>query len=344
MKDALGRKTTVPNTSADLVKELRVPSDADDSAIQEALMRLFNAQTRYQTESVAVEGQATRGKRSVTDSYQALKASDSVSDQFSPIQPESESKTSRSVQFKAEVSVSRSSQSNSKCTLAISRININIDNSLMERIYLLLKKEVLYKEILEEMESTRKNELIWGQEKYKFQKMLFMIHVTGQPNEVQYCRVAVPDELEVKSLLASELYSAPYSAHPGVRRTIGKAKDYFFWKSMVGYIKQFVESCLTCQLEKIDHTLRRGVSSPWPYRRSNGKKLASTSSRICPPLEAQRTPLWQQRIVQPRWCTWSHLGKAHRSRRSCTIVLEACGETTRSPSGHPHRLGCTVCR
>ena len=67
-KDALGRKTAVHDANVDLVRELRVPSDADDSAIQEALMKLFNAQTRDQTESVAVEGQASRAKRSVTAS------------------------------------------------------------------------------------------------------------------------------------------------------------------------------------------------------------------------------------------------------------------------------------
>ena len=47
-KDALGRKTVVHDANADLVRELRVPSDADDSAIQEALMKLFNAQVQEQ--------------------------------------------------------------------------------------------------------------------------------------------------------------------------------------------------------------------------------------------------------------------------------------------------------
>ena len=296
-KDALGRKTVVHDANADLVKELHVPSDADDIAIQEALMKLFNAQTRDQTESVTVEGQASRAKRSVTDSDQALKAqrsitdsdqalkaqrsitnldqalkaqksvtdsdqalkaSDSVSDQFSPVEPESESKTSRSVQFKPEVSVSSSNQSSSQCTLAVSRSSINIDNSLRDRIHSLLQAEILYKEILEEMESTGKNEFIQGKEKYKLPKKLLMIHVTGQPEEVQYWRVVVPNDLEVKCLLVSELHSVPYSAHPGVQRTIGKVKRYFWWKGMVGDIREFLESCPTCQLEKTDHTLRKG--------------------------------------------------------------------------------------
>ena len=220
------------DANADLVRELRVPSDANDSAIQEALMRLFNAQVqeqvRDQTVSDAVEGQAIRAQSSVSD--QALKASDSVRDQSSSVQsssvrPESESKTSRSVQFKTSVSVSISSPSSSQCTLAVGRSSIQIENSLREKIYSLLKNEILYRDIIEEMESTGRNEIKRGQEKYRIQKQLLMIHVTGQPDDVQYWRVVVPDDLDVKSLLVSELHSVPYAAHPGVQRTIGKVQS-----------------------------------------------------------------------------------------------------------------------
>ena len=85
-----------------------------------------------------------------------------------------------------------------------------------------------------------------------------MIHVTGQPEDVQYWRVVVPDDLDVKSLLVSELHTVPYATHPGVQRTIGKVRRYFWWKGMAGDIREFVESCPTCQLEKIDHTQRKG--------------------------------------------------------------------------------------
>ena len=55
-KDALWRKTAVHDTNANLVKELRVPSNASDNAIQEALMKSFSAHVQDQSESVAVEG------------------------------------------------------------------------------------------------------------------------------------------------------------------------------------------------------------------------------------------------------------------------------------------------
>ena len=97
-----------------------------------------------------------------------------------------------------------------------------------------------------------------GQEKYKIQKNLLMIHVIGQPKDVLYWRVVIPNDLEVKPLLVSELHSVPYAAHPGVQRTIGKVRRYFWWKGMAGDIREFVESCPTYQLEKTGHTMRKG--------------------------------------------------------------------------------------
>ena len=171
-KDALGRKTVVHDANTDVVRELHVPSDADDSAIQEALMKLFSAQVQNQIETASVEGQAVRAKRPVSDSDQALKASVSDSVQSSSDQPESELKPSRSVQFKTSVPVSSNSPSSSHCKLAMSKSSVEIDNSLRERINSLLRKEILYKDIIEEMESTGRNELKRGQEKFRIQKTI----------------------------------------------------------------------------------------------------------------------------------------------------------------------------
>ena len=261
-KDALGRKTAVHDANADLVRELRVPSDADDQAIQEALIKLFNAQVQdqKQTDTVAVEDQATRAQSS--KSVQALKAS--VAAQIRSIQPssssvqESKPSSSESVQFKPAVPVSSNNTQDSHCTIAVARSSVTIENSLRERMHSLLRKEILYDDIIEEIESTGRSEIIRGQNKYRIQKKNLMIHVTGQPDDVQYWRMVVPDDVGVKALLVSELHSVPYAAHPGVQRTIGMVRRYFWWKGMVSDIREFVETCPTCQLEKSDHTLRKG--------------------------------------------------------------------------------------
>ena len=85
-----------------------------------------------------------------------------------------------------------------------------------------------------------------------------MVHVTGQPEEVLYWRVVVPYDLDVKSLLVSELHNVPYAAHLGVQRTIGQVRRYFWWKGIAGDVRKYMESCPTCQLEKIDHMMRKG--------------------------------------------------------------------------------------
>ena len=104
-----------------------------------------------------------------------------------------------------------------------------------------------------------------------------MIHVTGQPKDVQYWRVVVLDDLDVKSLLVSELHAVPYSAHPGVQRTIGKVRRYFWWKGMAGDIREYVESCPTCQLEKTDHTMKKGKSPVPGYTRG---QMARSKDRL----------------------------------------------------------------
>ena len=264
-KDALGRKTAVHDANAYLVRELRVPSDADDQAIQEALIKLFNAQfqDQKQSETVVKEGQAIRAKSTdqalKAQTEQALKASvsDLMQSSSSSVQ-ESKPSRSDSVQFKPVVPVSSNSNQDSHCTIAVARSSVKIENSLRDRMYSLLKKEILYGDIIEEIESTGRNEIVRGQEKYRMQKKYLMIHVTGQPEDVQYWRMVVPDDLDVKSLLVSELHNVPYAAHPGVQTTIGMVRRYFWWKGMVGDIREHVETCPTYQLEKTDHTMKKG--------------------------------------------------------------------------------------
>ena len=55
-----------------------------------------------------------------------------------------------------------------------------------------------------------------------------------------------------------ELHSTPYSAHPGIQRMIARVRRSFYWKGMLGNVRQFVENYLVCQMEKFDHTLANG--------------------------------------------------------------------------------------
>ena len=198
-----------------------------------------------------------------------------------------------------------------------------------------MRKEILYKDIIEEIESTGRNEIKRGQEKYRIQKQLLMIHVTGQLEDVQYWRVVVPDDLDVKFLLVDELHSVPYVAHPGVQWTIGKVRRYFWWKGMARDIREFIESLPDLPIGE-DRPHNEKGKSPVPGH-SRGQ-MARSKCRLHHGFASEQR--WrglhndssgschQDGALDP-------LQKDHNSRRGCKTLLAARGQTTRSPSGNP---------
>ena len=84
------------------------------------------------------------------------------------------------------------------------------------------------------------------------------VHSHRQDAELDFWRIVVPSDANTKEKIMQELHSTPYSAHPGIQRTLGKVRRSFFWKGMTGDIRSFVENCPVCQMEKSDHTLSKG--------------------------------------------------------------------------------------
>ena len=79
-----------------------------------------------------------------------------------------------------------------------------------------------------------------------------------QSDEVEYWRIIIPNDIEIKKQILKEFHSVPYSAHPEVQRTLSRIRRVFYWKGMTVDIREFVESCPICQIEKSDHTLIGG--------------------------------------------------------------------------------------
>ena len=124
-------------------------------------------------------------------------------------------------------------------------------------MYSLLKQEVLYSDIIQELEQGRTN-IKKGNDVYKMTNKILLVHSTGQDTTLDYWRIVVPDNKEIRDQVVEELHSIPYSAHPGIQRTIGKVRKSFFWKGMSGHVREYVENCPVCQMEKSDHTLSKG--------------------------------------------------------------------------------------
>ena len=80
---------------------------------------------------------------------------------------------------------------------------------------------------------------------------ILLIHNARQDTILDYWRIVVPDNKEIRDQVVGELHSIPYNVHPGIQRTIGKVRKSFFWKGMSGHVQEFVENCPMCQMEKI---------------------------------------------------------------------------------------------
>ena len=88
---------------------------------------------------------------------------------------------------------------------------------------------------------------------------LLFVHDQNQDSDLDFWRIIVPEKEEMKAQVVQELHNTPYSAHPGIQRTIARIRRSFFSKGVLGDIRHFVENYPVCQTEKSDHTLCDGI-------------------------------------------------------------------------------------
>ena len=65
----------------------------------------------------------------------------------------------------------------------------------------------------------------------------------------------------IKQLLTA-YHNAPWAGHFGVHRTYWKLKDKYWWRNMKTTIKDYIQSCLKCQMFNIDRRKAPGLLHP----------------------------------------------------------------------------------
>ena len=75
---------------------------------------------------------------------------------------------------------------------------------------------------------------------YKRMNSLLVVHDQNQDVDLDFWRIVVPDNPEIKEQIVRELHATPDSAHPGIQRTIARVRRSFNWKGMLGDVRQFV--------------------------------------------------------------------------------------------------------
>ena len=120
-----------------------------------------------------------------------------------------------------------------------------------------LQSEVPYSEILIELSAGTK-QVVKDNLIYKRMNYLLVVHDQNQDADLDFWRIIVPDNPEIKEHIVRELHATPYSAHPGIQRTIARVRRSFHWKGRLGDLRQFLENCPVSQMEKSDHTVAKG--------------------------------------------------------------------------------------
>ena len=110
---------------------------------------------------------------------------------------------------------------------------------------------------------------------------LLMVHDQKQDASLDFWRIVVPEDEQIKERIIQELHRTPYNAHPGIQRTIGRALKSFYWKGMLGDVRQYVENCPVCQMEKSDHQIAKGKLTSTQIPEGNGKKFPLILLRTC---------------------------------------------------------------
>ena len=105
-----------------------------------------------------------------------------------------------------------------------SLVGVLIANSFRQELCEAQKEDEECAEILRDLTENEKKEILKKNETYRIKNELLVIHIDKQAEDVQYWRVVVPNNEEIKRKILNECHTVPYSAHPGVQRTLNKLR------------------------------------------------------------------------------------------------------------------------
>lgn len=77
-------------------------------------------------------------------------------------------------------------------------------------------------------------------------------------------RLCIPDIPELKTQLIREHHDVPFSAHPGVRRTLQLVAKHYFWPFLARDVQAYVLTCNRCQVNKVQNQKPKGLLQPLP--------------------------------------------------------------------------------
>lgn len=77
-------------------------------------------------------------------------------------------------------------------------------------------------------------------------------------------RIVLPDYQGIRQWVLREFHDSKYAGHLGVTKTIENIRRCYWWPSMNQHIKEYIQTCLSCQRNKADAKHPAGTLQPLP--------------------------------------------------------------------------------
>ena len=77
-------------------------------------------------------------------------------------------------------------------------------------------------------------------------------------------RVYIPADRTLKTMLLKEMHDSPMAGHLGVRKTLWKLAQHYYWPGMRKEVHQYVQSCVACSQNKHSNQATVGMLQPIP--------------------------------------------------------------------------------
>ena len=198
-----------------------------------------------------------------------------------------------------------------------------MDESFKNSLNSLLHQEAPYADILKELlggtRQIKQNNLI-----FKNKNGILCVHDQNQDANLDFWRIIVPDKWEIKERIVQELHSTPYSAHPGIQRTIARVRRSFYWKGMLGDVRQLVENCPVCQTEKSDHTLAKGKLQSTQIPEDKWSEISIDFITDLPLTANRRDTILVTVDKATRMVHLAPCRKKYHSNWNCPVTVEYC--------------------
>jgi hypothetical protein len=212
-----------------LVELLRVREDASDEDIRKALDKVFKKKTpQARTQAIEEFSHSLGGTSRDADEHHILLEEDPGERDFFFPSPK----------------------------LMVTKSTVTVDQALLREMMVKLRLEDPYADIISKLENET-HEVRQGSLKYRIRHGNLTVH-RGDRDDGRYWKLVVPASTDIKSRILRELHTVPYAGHPGYMRTVEIVHTHFYWVGMSKDVRAYVEECPVCQIEKGDHTKKRG--------------------------------------------------------------------------------------